>query len=132
MRHPFRARIAGEAFSSITGADLGFLGLKQDPLELGDEAEPDASDAEEDRDLPWPDPVRVASWWEREQHRVAGASRFLCGRPLTANGALDVLRHGYQRNRRRAAFELACRGDATAAVFPVDDRADRQTTRLAA
>jgi len=132
MRHPVRARVAGEAFSSITGADLGYLGLKQDPVELGDETEADALDIEEDRDLPWPDPGRVTSWWEREHRRVSSGSRFLCGRALNADGLIDVLRHGYQRDRRRAAFELACRGAATAVVFAVDDRSDRQTRRLAA
>ena len=125
MREPAHARIAGEAFSTVTGADLGYLGLKQDPPEHDE-----AQDRDEDIDLPWPQPDRVAAWWRQEQARVGGAARLLCGQPMTPDGLLVVLRHGYQRDRRRAAFELARRGGASM-LFPVDDRADRQAARLA-
>jgi uncharacterized protein (TIGR02270 family) len=125
MNEPRHARLAGESFASITGADLAYLGLKQDPSDLDAE-----DDLEADADLTWPNPVRVAEWWGRNSASFIGGRRYLGGRPIGPDGLAAVLRSGYQRDRRRAAFELA-RHRPDAILFPVDERADRQSRRLA-
>ena len=126
MHEPQHARIAAESFCIITGADLGYLGLKQDALDLKEE-EIHGDDA----DLPWPHPSRVADWWRQHEPRFPAGQRFLAGRAMSSEGLIAVLRTGYQRDRRRAAFELM-RRESESMLFPVDERADRQLQRLAA
>ena len=126
MEAPQTARVAAEAFSLITGADLDYLGLKRD----APEEEPEASD-DEDRDLPWPDTARLAHWWKARQEQFVRGQRYLLGAPIDPNTAHRVLREGYQRQRSAAAFELGRLNEAVP-LFPVLDRADRQRKRLAA
>lgn len=122
---PKHARVAAEAFCMITGADLDYLGLKQDaPAESADEAEP------EDKELSWPDTQRLTQWWSTQQSRYVPGQRYLRGQPISVASSLEVLREGYQRQRRAAAIELA-RLNETAPLFPVVDRMDRQRRRLA-
>ena len=122
---PKHARVAAEAFCMITGADLDYLGLKQDaPAEISDESEP------EDKELPWPDTQRLTQWWSTQQSRYVPGQRYLGGQPISVASSLEVLREGYQRQRRAAAIELA-RLNETAPLFPVVDRVDRQRRRLA-
>lgn len=122
---PKHARVAAEAFCMITGADLDYLGFKQDaPAEDSGESEP------EDKELPWPDAQRLAQWWSTQQSRYVPGQRYLGGQPISVASGLEVLREGYQRQRRAAAIELARLNEA-APLFLVVDRADRQRRRLA-
>lgn len=106
------ARVAGEAFSFITGADLAELDLERTPPE-GPDTGPndDPSNAnvalDEDDGLPWPDAMRVQEWWAREAPRFTVGTRFLVGAALTPTHCLHVLRTGYQRQRIAAAFHLS-------------------------
>jgi len=68
MSHGTLARLAGEAFSMITGADLAALDLERKPPE-GLHTGPSDAPADEDDSLPWPDRERVLRWW---QARAAG------------------------------------------------------------
>lgn len=123
IEQPVYARVAAEAVAMITGVDLEAAELKQDAPD--DAPEPH----EEDGDLRWPSLRGFTNWWKREQHRFPPGHRFLAGFPLSELGALEVLRNGYQRQRRGAAIELArLREDAI--VFPVAARADWQRRRL--
>lgn len=126
LRHlgdPALARVAAEAFSMITGADLDIHSLKRDaPEDL------EAPPSPEDADLPWPDTDAVVGWWNRKRRDFASGQRYLCGQPVLG-GAAYVLRAGYQRQRRAAAVELA-RQQPGAPLFPVGDRADWQRQRL--
>jgi uncharacterized protein (TIGR02270 family) len=124
VQEPTHARVAAEAFCTITGADLDYLGLKQDrPQE-----EPDESWVE-DEQLPWPDPLKLEEWWNTQSSRYLQGQRYLDGQPISAASSVEVLRSGYQRRRRAAALELA-RSSETAPLFSVVDRADRQRKRL--
>jgi uncharacterized protein (TIGR02270 family) len=120
------AREAAEAISTITGADLSYLGLKADPPTDAEEPETPGDDA-----LDWPHPVAMRQWWSARASRFTQGVRHLCGLPVSPGAARDVLRRGYQRQRRAAAIEFA-RLSGPAPLFPVRERADRQIGRLAA
>jgi len=131
MLDPRTARVAAEAVSTITGADLHFLGLKQDPAEPAPESDAAPEEEVEDQDLPWPNPGRLTQWWQEQQSQYVAGQRYLAGHRISAEGSLEVLRQGYQRQRRASAIELVASSD-TAPLFSVVDRADRQQRRLAA
>lgn len=112
MQEPKYARIAGEAFSKITGADLEQLQATKPPPEarVGDPND-DANDTnialDDDEYLPWPEPSKVAMLWQRHgQHFIVGR-RYFCGRPLALEVLKDRLNNGFQRQRHAAALELA-------------------------
>lgn len=122
---PSCAAVAGEAIATITGVDLEYL-------DLDGELPPDAPDAHlDDAHLPWPDSVRLKSWWAGRAGGFTSGVRYLAGRPVSTPNLRQVLRDGYQRMRASAAIELA-RIDRAAALFPVSARADWQLRRLAA
>ena len=84
MRDESLARVAGEAFSLITGADLALLDLELEALpdyDPGPNDDPDDEDValDDDENLTWPDAARVTAWW-----RDHGA-RFVAGRACSAN-----------------------------------------------
>lgn len=109
------ARLAGEAFSMITGADLAGIDLDRRPpegLETGpndDPADPDVGMDSDDR-LPWPDPERVARWWAAQKGGYTPGTRYLLGKPIAPEALAEALRVGRQRQRAAAALELAIRG----------------------
>ncbi|MCA0174813.1 MAG: TIGR02270 family protein [Proteobacteria bacterium] len=113
MEDPQRARLAGEAFTWITGAELDRLQLERLPTEaeLADPREDPANDdvsLDEDDGLPWPDAPRVHAWWQAHRDRLPGpGQRCFMGAPATDVANLQqVLRHGRQRQRHGAALLL--------------------------
>lgn len=116
MAEPDLARLAGEAFTNITGIDLERHQLMRE-MPTGAQSFPnnDPADAnvglDPDENLPWPDVEKVAGLWRRHgQHFLVGRRYFL-GRPLTPEWLQDKLTHGSQRQRHAAAMELALLGD---------------------
>jgi uncharacterized protein (TIGR02270 family) len=99
------ARVAGEAFSTITGANLAEEKLEALPPAPENEEEETALDPDEF--LPWPDPQRVFAWWEKNETRFEPGTRYLLGKPVTPEQLQWTLRHGNQKLRRGAALELA-------------------------
>jgi uncharacterized protein (TIGR02270 family) len=123
MEHTDLAKPAAESVAMITGVDLEAAEFKRD----GPEDPPELP--AEDHDLRWPSRDGLTAWWEREQHRFTAGERYLAGRRIGEHEALEVLRSGYQRQRRAAAIELArLRRDAM--IFPTTSRADWQQGRL--
>ena len=115
--HPPVARLAGEAFSLITGADLARLDLESKPpekFESGPNDDPDDPnvDMDEDDGLPWPDRERLQSWWQANGERFQPGVRYFMGEPLNVENCLRVLQVGYQRQRIAAAsyLSLLCPG----------------------
>ena len=103
------ARLAGEAFSLITGLDLAYLDLELKPPEGGsgvgpndDPADPNV-ELDADEGLPWPDPVRITHWWDTNGARFEAGSRSFMGGALTREQALRTLKEGFQRQRIIAA-----------------------------
>jgi uncharacterized protein (TIGR02270 family) len=114
MNVPILARVAGEAFSMITGVDLAFEGLEKnasDGFVPGPTEDPADETVEMDPDehLPWPDPVLIQKWWTKNQSRFQKGTRYLLGKPMSIDWLRQVLRIGRQRQRAAAALELAIR-----------------------
>jgi uncharacterized protein (TIGR02270 family) len=112
MAIPPLARVAGEAFTNITGADLAYLDLNAKPpedFEPGPNDDPQDHNVEMDPDerLPWPGVPRILQWWHKHQHEFSAGTRYLTGKPISIESAAEVLRTGRQRQRAAAALELA-------------------------
>jgi uncharacterized protein (TIGR02270 family) len=130
---PF-ARVAGEAFTLITGADLEALDLEGEPPEEisgapDDDAESLLVDMDRDEGLPWPDPAKVLQWWNDNKARFATGVRWFMGEPLNADSCLNVLKKGYQRQRRTAALHRALQNPNTV-MFECRGPAARQRRAL--
>lgn len=105
------ARLAGESFSFITGADLAWLDLERKPpenFESGPSDHPADEEVSMDEDdgLPWPDPARVQAWWAANVHRFQPGERYFMGALPSWEHCLQVLKGGHQRQRIAAAHYL--------------------------
>lgn len=112
MKSPVLARVAGEAFVNITGADVNLEQLEVLPpegFEDGPTDDPADENVEvpEDLALPWLDVGRVTAWWERHRDRFEASGRYLLGQPLTRTACVAVLNDGFQRQRVGAAQHMA-------------------------
>lgn len=112
MSIPELSRVAGEAFSSITGVDIAYEDLDDEPpqgFEAGPTENPEDEDVtmDSDEDLPWPCPLKIAPWWEANKGRFNQGVRYLSGIPISQLQCKRVLTEGYQRQRKSAALELA-------------------------
>lgn len=112
MEDPEFARPAGEAFTFITGADIEDEELEEqwpEGFEAGPTENPEDEDVtlDEDEDLPWPDPEKVAAWWEKNNNRFTTNKRNLLGQPITTDHCKQILKKGKQSQRQAAAMELA-------------------------
>jgi uncharacterized protein (TIGR02270 family) len=130
------ARLAGESFSLVTGADLDLLDLERKPPEdvvSGPNDDPnDANVAmDPDDDLPWPDVERIERWWAQNSSRFPPGQRYFVGAPLTREHCVEVLKNGYQRQRILAAHHL-CLLEPGSVLFEWRAPAWRQARALAA
>jgi uncharacterized protein (TIGR02270 family) len=128
------ARVAGEAFTLITGADLAYLDLERnrpEDFESGPTENPEDEDVsmDEDENLPWPDRARVEKWWAAHRSEFRPGRRHILGKLMTPEHLQWVLRHGRQRQRAAAALELALL-DPKAPLFEVRAPAPRQKQLL--
>jgi uncharacterized protein (TIGR02270 family) len=106
------ARLAGEAFSFITGLDLAYLDLDRKPpegVDFGPNDDPDDANVamDEDDSLPWPDPSKIAGWWRANGVRFASGTRYFMGEVPTPASCLEVLKTGFQGQRSAAAEYLS-------------------------
>ncbi len=128
-------RVAGEAFSMITGVDLAYDDLDRDEpdgFEPGPTEDEDDENVEmdADEDLPWPDPDAVNARWASLKGNLAAGTRYLLGRPVNDPGGLTgALRSGTQRQRAAAAIEMALQRPGRP-IFNVRRRGDRQIATL--
>jgi uncharacterized protein (TIGR02270 family) len=109
MADDTHARLAGESFSLITGADLAKQDLerqppKETPSGPNEDADDDNVAMDEDDSLPWPDPVKVQTWWAAHQGQFGADTHLLLGTTPTAGHCLHVLKTGSQRQRFLAAI----------------------------
>ena len=136
MKNPVLARIAGNAFSDITGIDLTEAKLDKDEpegFEAGPSEDPEDEDVEmdPDEDLPWPDVERIVAWWANpeNQARLSQSDRYLLGKPMSKEQLQRVLRIGNQKQR---AFAANCLGvyEKDLPIFNVFAPAKRQMQLL--
>jgi uncharacterized protein (TIGR02270 family) len=112
MAVPPMARIAGEAFTMVTGIDLAYQDLdckKPEGFESGPNEDPNDENVEMDRDekLPWPNAELIGKWWDEHKSEFQNGVRYLLGKPIREEWMREVLRIGRQRQRAAAALELA-------------------------
>ncbi len=112
MENPELARLAGEAFSMITGVDIAYEDLETDlpeDYQAGPTENPDDEnvDLDPDEDLPCPDPVLIEQWWQQRKQQYTAGKRYLMGKPVAEMHCRAVLKTGTQRQRSAAAMELA-------------------------
>ena len=112
MEVPELSRVAGEAFTMITGVDLAYEDLEgewPEGFEAGPTEEPEDEDVEmdPDEDLPWPEPKLIAEWWAKNKAAFRNGTRYLLGQPISPEHLQEALRKGFQRQRAAAALELA-------------------------
>ena len=128
-------RLAGESFTYITGLDLSYLDLDRKPpenveAEPNDNPDDDNVAMDEDDSLPWPDPVKIQSWWDVNKSRFTDGTRYFMGEPVTRAHCIQVLKDGYQRQRIAAALYLCLLHPGTK-LFPTKAPAWRQQRWLA-
>jgi len=112
MAIPELARVAGEAFTMITGVDIAYEDLEgewPEGFEAGPTEDPEDENVamDPDEDLPWPKPEAIHTWWRSHQGQFRSGTRYLLGKPMSLDWLRDVLRNGRQRQRAAAALELA-------------------------
>jgi uncharacterized protein (TIGR02270 family) len=134
MNMPTIVRVAGEAFSMITGVDLAYEDLsgdKPDDFEVGPTEDPGDENVamDPDENLPWPVPALVATWWNRHRAEFQVGRRYLRGKEVTIGSLREVLIRGNQRERAAAALELALR-EPTQPLFEVRARSSFQLEEL--
>jgi uncharacterized protein (TIGR02270 family) len=114
MKNPLLARIAGEAFTMISGVDIAYLDLdtkKPEGFESGPTENPKDEDVSLDADenLPWSKPEAIENWWNKNQGQFSKGIRYFLGKSITLEWLYQVLREGRQRQRAAAALEIALR-----------------------
>lgn len=130
------ARLAGESFTMITGADLDVLGLERKPPEGVDQGPTDNPEDEdvamdEDDSLPWPDAGHVSRWWSERAASFPVGQRCFMGAAVTPAHVEHVLREGTQRQRAVAAAQRCILQPGTP-LFPTAAPAWRQQRMLSA
>lgn len=112
MADPQQARLAGEAFTLITGIDLEKHKLtastqpSQAPLPNDDVTDTNVG-LDDDENLPWPHAEQIAVLWRNHgQHFLVGRRYFL-GKAITPDWLKSKLNDSTQRHRHAAALELA-------------------------
>jgi len=118
MSMPEFARVAGEAFCLVTGLNLESEALVTETLENfhagpTKDSEDENVAIDPDKNLPWPDAVKVKEWWAKNQHLFQAGARYLLGNPISQNHCLELLKTGMQRQRIAASFEIALMQPAT-------------------
>jgi uncharacterized protein (TIGR02270 family) len=134
MDIPEIARVAGEAFSMITGVDLAYehlSGEKPEGFEAGPTEDPEDENVamDPDENLPWPVPTLVAQWWNQHRAKFQTDRRYFKGQEITVQSLREVLISGNQPERAAAALELALR-EPTQPLFEVRARGALQVEAL--
>lgn len=113
MENPALARVAGEAFATLTGATIegALAGSAPEGFRAG--PTDDAGDAvvamDPDGPLSWPAAAALRAWWSARESGFRRGSRYLGGAPLTPSTLDDDVAHANQRRRAGAAGELSMR-----------------------
>jgi uncharacterized protein (TIGR02270 family) len=134
MANPTLARVAGEAFVNVTGADFNQEGLEVPPpqdFQEGPTEDPADEDVAvpEDIGLPWPDKAKIEKWWGENGARFEPGTRYFMGAPVTREHCAGVLKNGCQRQRILAAHYL-CLIEPGTALFNTSARVRHQQRRL--
>lgn len=131
---PSVARLAGEAFSAISGLRLEGVHALAEPTP--EDALPPLEEEDWDVDLglraadalPLPAPEPISHWWSAAREDFTPTTRYLNGKPVTGAALLEALEQGPMRRRPVHALELMLR---TRGAHGVQVRAFSQRQRKA-
>lgn len=134
MKVPDLARVAGEAFSMITGIDNDgeeMNAARPDGFAAGPTDDPDDENVslDVDENLSWPNLGLITTWWGNNAGRYPSGTRHLLGKPVNLDHLRHVLATGLQRQRSAAALELAIKQPGQP-LFNVRVRGSRQLGAL--
>jgi uncharacterized protein (TIGR02270 family) len=106
------AKLAGEAFSLITGADFVKHKLTiptpiKHPMDVNNDSNDDYVGLDKDEHLPYPEQSKVAALWRNHGQKFIVGRRYFFGKTLTTPWLKTMLNNGNQRQRHAAAMELA-------------------------
>jgi uncharacterized protein (TIGR02270 family) len=129
------ARLAGEAFVTMTGASLAGDALDRPapedrPAVPGDEPDDPDTAMDPDEDLPWPAGDRVNAWWGLNRDRFKVGTRCFMGGAVTRSHCVHVLKTAPQPQRILAAHYL-CLLEPGTPLFNTSAPAWRQQRELA-
>jgi uncharacterized protein (TIGR02270 family) len=123
---------AGEAFMTITGADLRDLVGKAPadaPVQPNDDSTDESVVPSEDEGLAWLAPEKCDQWWQANRTRFTVGTAYFQGKPKSFTDWTGVLMEGCQAQRHSAALELALLRPGQA-MFEVRARGDLQRRQV--
>ena len=117
---PADARVAGEAFSAITGLAIegAYARRVPDDQDLDQDLDDDLAAGDEraaaratpaEAALPLPDGPAIRGWWSSATSRFQAEQRYLGGAPISAAALVSAIAGGPMRRRPGHALELAVR-----------------------
>ena len=129
-------RLAGQAFSMITGVNLVEENLDRPAPETvstgpTDSAEDNDVASDPDESLPWPDGENINRYWSQRKDKPGPGIRHLQGKPVTPATCYATLRTGFQPQRATAALQLKLLQPAQP-MFCIDAPVWRQQRTLSA
>lgn len=112
MSKPELKRIAGWAFSQITGINLEKTNLtidQPDDIELGPTDEPSEENIlmDEDEDIPWPDKHKVAKLWQVHSRMLQAGQRYFQGQEITKQLPGNIFVSANQQQKELSALQRA-------------------------
>lgn len=106
MEEPIHAKVAGYAFSQITGIDLMQHGLT-DTRNLQPNDDDEIPVFTEYENLPVPHAKNISQYWQAIQHKFSAGYRYFLGQPIEPILLKQTLIRGNQGQRLAAALEFA-------------------------
>jgi len=110
MHDPALAKLAGEAFTTITSIDINTHRLMMDEPDSTvaiDDTDDNSVDQDDDENLLTPDANKVAAIWRQQSPHYIIGHRYFMGQPMGATHLKEILANGTQRQRHAAALALA-------------------------
>jgi uncharacterized protein (TIGR02270 family) len=124
-------KLAGEAFSAITGLVITKRFARSRKRWHPDDPEEEEGQRGSEDDLPLPNPDAVRAWWSSARKKVDPALRYLAGSPWSLREVILALATGSTRRSRDLAFDLAVQTRGTHQL-QVQGLASRQLAEVAA
>ena len=118
MKDDTLAKLAGEAFTLITGIDLEQQELIDESRDTSpdldeEDIEAESVELDEDENLPWPDYEKVQKQWMSLGRNFIAGQRYLLGKTLSATYLKPLLDQSNQRQRQAICLELSLIDPAT-------------------
>lgn len=108
MQDEATAKIAGEAFSLITGVDLQSSELViESNIDDEQHRDEELTDNGEDSELPVPDPDKLKRFWMNNGRNFIAGKRYFLGRTISADYIKSQLNAMSQRQLMASSYELA-------------------------